>query len=158
MTDQETRSEKQWRLKPTRMHQGPARIRYWYVIPEVGTPYEALFEPEYWAARHKDFAIGDMVRIEPDEGNYTADLRVMSTGIGGVVVQEYYKKEWAGSEAPESLLDFFEVKFAGPHHKFRIQRKADKHVVHKGFENEAAANRWMTANEEQLRRNKPEAA
>lgn len=139
-------------LKPSRLHQGEAKILTWYAVIEENTPYEALFEPTFWASHAKDLDRGHWIVCEPDEGHYTAKLRVMSTGVGGVCVEEYYKKEWGKEEAPLSLLGDYEVKWAGPQHKWRVMRTKDNHVAAKGFENEAAANKWLADNIDQLQR------
>lgn len=145
-----TRGENRFFLKPSRLHQGEARIRYWYAIIEEGTPYEAVFKPEFWASHKHQFEIGDFIRCEPDEGHYTADLRVMSVGLGGVKVEEFVKKDWKVADAPLSLMTDYKVKFAGPHHKWRVERKTDKHIEATGFQNEAEANRWLATNAKKL--------
>lgn len=152
-----TRDIKQFHLKPSRLHQGEARIRYWYAIIEEGTPYEALFTPQFWASHKHLIEMGDWIRVEPDEGHYTADLRVMSVGVGGIKVEEYIKKDWKTSDAPLSLLSDYKVKFAGPHHKWRIERRSDKHVEATGFANEAEANRWLATNAKKLQQETPAA-
>lgn len=151
MLENQTKPDpKSFNLKPSRLHQGEARIRYWYAIIEEGTPYEALFTPTFWASHAHQIEMGDMIRCEPDEGHYTADLRVQSVGLGGIKVEEYYKKDWKVADAPLSLMTDYKVEYAGPHHKWRVTRKADKHVEAKGFTNEAEANRWLATNAKRL--------
>ena len=141
-----------YRLKPTRLEVGfeGTRVRCWFAVPEEGTPYAELFKPSYWEIHAAKFHIGDMIRVEPDEGHYMADLRVMSTGIGGVRVQEYYRKDWETAEIPNSLASHYRVKYAGPHHKWRVERKSDGHIVQPGFANENDGNRWLANNIRQL--------
>ena len=142
----ETRPAPIFKLKQSRLHTGEARIRWWFAIPEEGTPYDELFNPVYWDVHAYKFAPGDFIRVEPDEGTYTADLKVIGTGVGGVRVAEYYKKEWVKTEAPPSLASQYRVRYAGPHHRWRIERLVDNHIEQAGFENEAAANSWLAAN------------
>ena len=134
------------KLKQSRLHMGEARLRWWFAEIEEGTPYESLFEPAYWDVHGYKFGIGDFIHAEPDEGHYTAQLRIVSAGAGGIRVQEFYKKDWKKVEAPASLTDRYRVKFAGPHHKWRIERLADGHVEQAGFPSEAAANIWLGEN------------
>lgn len=134
------------KMKPSRFHLGESRIRYWYVIPEVSTPYEALFDPIYWDAVKHKLAIGDFIRVEPDEGHYTADLKVTSSGFGGIQVAEFYKKDWQKVEMPKKLSSLYETKYAGPHHKWRVERVADGAIMEKGFESDAEANKWLSVN------------
>lgn len=136
------------KLKQTRLHLGESRIRWWFAVPEEGTPYEALFDPVYWDVHGFKFAHGDFIRVMPDEGHYTADLMVVGTGTGGVRVAEYFKKVWADSAtaSSEPLISQYRVKYAGPHHKWRVERIADNHVEQAHFENETAANQWLADN------------
>lgn len=141
-----------FKLKPSRLHSGEAKIRYWYAIPEEGTPYEELFKATYWDSHRHLLAIGDFIRVEPDEGHYTADLKVVSAGIGGILVAEFYKKDWAKVAAPLSLSSVYKTKYAGPHHRWRVERIADGHVEQTGFTSESDANRWLSANSKSLER------
>lgn len=134
------------KLKPTRLHLGEAKIRTWFAEIEEGTPYEALFSPVYWDVHGYKFRPGDFIRVKPDDGSYTADLEVVGVGVGGVRVEEYYKKEWKKVEAPATLLSQYLVKYAGPHHRYRVERIADKHIEQAGFETETAANQWLAEN------------
>lgn len=134
------------KLKQSRLHLGEAKIRTWFAEIEEGTPYDALFSPVYWDVHGYKFMVGDFIRAEPDDGSYTADLKVVGAGIGGVRIEEYYKKDWRKVEAPATLLSQYRVKFAGPHHRWRVERIADSHVEHSGFDNEGAANMWLAEN------------
>jgi hypothetical protein len=136
-----------FKLKPTRLHQGESKIRTWYAVIEEGTPYDEIFNPIYWDNHAAKFAIGDWIRITDDESTYDAELKVVSTGVGGVRVSEYFKKVWAkGSPKPEVLSSQYEVKWGGPQHKWRIVRVSDNHVESHSYESEADANKWLTAN------------
>jgi hypothetical protein len=132
--------------KPTRLHIGEAKIRTWFAEIEEGTPYEALFDPIYWDVHGYKFQPGDFIRVEPDDGAYTADLKVVGVGVGGVRVEEFYKKDWRKIDAPATLLSQYRVKFAGPHHRWRVERIADGHVEQAGFQSETDANVWLAEN------------
>lgn len=144
--DKKARPNPVLKLKPTRLHLGEAKIRTWFAEIEEGTPYEELFSPVYWDVHAPKFNIGDFIRVQPDDGSYTADLMVVGKGVGGVRIEEYYKKDWKKVEAPATLLSQYRVKWGGPHHKWRIERIADSHVEQSGFENETAANMWLAEN------------
>jgi len=145
-------------MKSSRMHMGEAKIRWWYAVPEQGTPYERILEPTFWNSQRDKLQIGDFIMVEPDEGHYTAELKVQSVGIGGVRVAEYYKKPWATVAAPASIAESYRVKFAGPHHKWRVERIEDGHVEQAGFTSESDANRWLIDNTAALSRNTVKAA
>lgn len=145
-----------YKLKQSRMQLGleGIRMRIWFVVPEAGTPYGALFDPAYWEPVRHMLSIGDFLRIEPDEQHYTADLKVLSTGAGGVQTAEYFRKEWPKVEMPAALTSRYRVRHAGPHHRWRIERISDGHVEQSGFVSEAEAHKWLTANIKALEQRK----
>lgn len=134
------------KLKQTRLHLGEAKIRTWFAEIEEGTPYDELFNPVYWDVHGYKFSVGDFIRVEPDDGSYTADLKVVGAGVGGVRVEEYYKKDWNKVEAPATLLSQYRVRFAGPHHRWRVERIEDGHIEQANFETETSANMWLAEN------------
>jgi hypothetical protein len=144
---EKAKPEKLHKLKPTRLHLGEAKIRTWAAEIEEGTPYEALLSPVYWDVHSYKFAMYDEIRCIPDEGNYIAWLVVIGTGgVGGTRLQEIRKIEIGKVEQSSSLSEQFVVRYAGPHHKWRVERKADKNVEQSGFENEVAASQWLADN------------
>lgn len=134
------------KLKPNRLHQGEAKIQWWVAEIEEGTPYESLFDPVYWD--NHGYKLQPRVRIlcEPDEGHYEAELKVIGNGVGGVRVVEIRKNDF-GKVAPVAVIaDQFRAKYAGPHHKWRIERIADNHIEQAGFASEQDALGWLAAN------------
>jgi hypothetical protein len=142
------------KLKQSRLEMGESRIRYWFAMPEEGTPYKMLFDPIYWDIHAHQFAPWDFIRVIPDEKSYIAELVVTGTGIGGVRITEVWKKELSTGEAPADLLSMYRVHHAGPYHKWRVERREDKHIEQYGFETEKEAQEWLAANFKALGRPK----
>lgn len=142
----EKKKELIYKLKQSRLHMGESRIRWWFAVVEEGTPYEELFKPEYWDVHSYKFAIGDMIDCVPDEGSYRAWLEVVGAGVGGIRVEEFYKKDRGKIASPASLTSQYRVKWAGQHHKFRIERISDGNIEASGYASEAEANAWLSAN------------
>lgn len=139
--------KKVYKLKPTRLHLGEAKIRQWAAEIEEGTPYEALFDATYWDVHGYKFAMYDEIRCIPDEGNYIAWLVVTGTGgVGGTRVQEISKIAIGATQQAPTLASQYRIKFAGPHHKWRVERIADSHVEATNFENEVSAQQWLADN------------
>ncbi len=134
------------KLKPNRLHQGEARILWWYAEIEEGTPYEALFNPVFWDNHGYKLRIGNRILAEPDEGHYEAEFKVVGNGVGGVRIVEIRKHDFAKAPAVPLIADQFRVKFAGPHHKWRVERVEDSHVEQSGFGSEAEASVWLAEN------------
>ena len=143
---EKTQREIIYKLKQSRLHAGESRIRWWFAVVEEGTPYAELFKPAYWDVHGYKFAIGDMIDCVPDEGHYRAWLEVVGVGVGGLRVEEFLKKDRSAIAAPASLLSQYRVKWAGPHHKHRVERISDSHIEASGFASEAEANTWLSAN------------
>jgi hypothetical protein len=142
---------KDYKLKTSRVHIGESKIRWWEAYPEEGTPYKELFKPEYWSFNDFKFENDDMIRVIPDEHNYMAWLWVVSAGTGGTKVIEVMKKDLPKDAVePVSVKELFEVKWAGPHHKYRVQRKSDDHIERANFGSEAEANTWLAENTKAL--------
>jgi hypothetical protein len=141
------KAKTEYKLKQSRMHQGESRIRKWVVNPEQDTPYAALFDPMYWSPNEYMFEVGDFIQVIPDERSYIAELWVIEKGIGGVLVHELSKVDITLKAAEGiSMFDNYRVKFAGPHHKWRIERIMDNHVAKTGFSTEGEANKWLGLN------------
>ena len=134
------------KLKPTRMHPGEARILWWFAEIEEGTPYAALFDPVYWDNHGYKLKTGHRILAQPDEGHYEAEFLVVGNGVGGVRVVEIRKTDLSKVEPSPLIADQFRVKYAGPHHRWRVERVADNYVEQSGFGSEADANIWLAEN------------
>lgn len=134
------------KLKPNRLHQGEAKIQWWVAEIEEGTPYGALFDPVFWD--NHGYKLVPRVRIlcEPDEGHYEAELKVIGNGVGGVRVVEIRKSDFSKVEPLQVIADQFRAKYAGPHHRWRVERVSDGHVEQPGFASEQDALTWLAAN------------
>ena len=141
----------EYKVKDSRFRPLEHSQAVWFVYVEEGTPYKALFQPSYWSFVQDKLQPGAMIRVFPDEGSYMADLVVRAIGVGGVKVSEYFKREFADEgQMPASLMSLYLVKYAGPYHKWRVERKSDGAVIQTGFENEGTANAWLATNVKSL--------
>lgn len=147
-----------YKLKQTRLHAGESKIRWWYAEIEEGTPYKKLFDPIYWDVHGYKFQIGDFIMCEPDEGDYSATLRVRSIGVGGIRIVEHAKVEYEKRDMPVSLSSQYEVKFKGSHNKYCVIRLVDKHTESSGHPTESDANRWLADNLKALSKSLPKAS
>jgi hypothetical protein len=119
-----------------------------HVVLERGTPYEAVFEPSFWAniATKAKLQPGQSVRVVNDELTLFADLVVLDCGRNWATMAEYYKRtldELVRSRPPLREQQRHAVGFAGPIDKWRIVR-ADNQVIRAGFESENAAQAYLS--------------
>lgn len=115
-----------------------------YVVLERGTPYEAVFEPSFWAsiAAKAKFQPGQSLRVVNDELTIFADLVVLDCGRNWATMAEFQKRtldELVKSRPPLKQQQRHKVEYAGPIDKYRIIRD-DNQVIKAGFESDHQAN------------------
>lgn len=100
------------------------------IVPEDGTPYEALFEPSYWAHVAEKMKPFDRVEVRAEDGSYYAELIVLASERLAARVAEIVKVDL---EVPEQEINSeYKVKWKGPQHKWAVVRISDGETVHKG--------------------------
>lgn len=130
-----------------------ARTYYVYTV-EAKTPYEALFEPAYWAhiCSEKGLRAYDVIEVRTDEGLYFAQLLVLqadrlSARVAEIAYADLTKARASQATAASSGV---RIRYAGPHHKWRIERVSDSAVIQHGFADEISAQVWMADNRKSL--------
>lgn len=114
----------------------------WYVTPEPNTPLDALLEPKYWAHVSAKFRPRDRIEVDAEDGSYFAELIVADAGRLFAKVNLLRKYELTPVEMKEISPDF-EVRWAGPHAKWRVVRKSDRGLIKEGFENRQEAEMYL---------------
>ena len=120
----------------------------WRVVLEQGTTIDEIKEPKFWAhVASKLRQFDDITAIE-ESGAFRADLMVTAcqrTWATVVVLglHKLHEGEVVAAAQPQPEAEF-SVGFAGPHHKWRVVRKSDNEVLHKGAQTEAEANTWLS--------------
>lgn len=105
---------------------------YAVVLPAADTLEEAL-KPEYWAHVASKLRQGDTIRIMPEDGSYYAEALVRATGTGFAKVELLRHIPFDETDA-DQVPDTIEVKWGGPHDKWRIIRRSDGHVLARGLD------------------------
>lgn len=114
----------------------------WDVVPDTGTPFEALLQPDYWVHIAKYLKPWSRIEVRAEDGSYFAELIVRESGRLFAVVDVLRKVELGKAKTPAVTDPEFTVEYAGPHHKWRVIRSKDKTVMEKGFETKEAAELW----------------
>jgi len=116
---------------------------YSVVIPETDT-LEDCQKPEYWAHVASKLRAGDEIRIVNDQSSLYARLYVLEAGNiwAKVAVIETAELSAAAPVSGDGVK--IEVKFAGPHHRWRVTRLAggNREILQANFETEDAAKVW----------------
>ncbi len=153
-----------------------ARLRF-AITPE---PYESLadvLKTEYWVHVAGMLRPQSIIEVVPQDGSYYAELFVHSCDktfatvrLLRVVVLDEEQMVSAQKAAKEAMATSGKkgekpipeadkgtehyVDWAGPQHKGRVIRTADKQVIKEGFATKKEAYIWMLQHEETLAKNK----
>jgi hypothetical protein len=121
------------RLTPNRFSLAETRRNIWQIIPEDGTPYELLFDKDYWAAMASKLRPFDRIEVLADDGSFWAELLVLMATKTQAAVMELRKIDISTKEVAQ-VEEKFAVKWRGPHRKWSVIRSADSSIVRSGFE------------------------
>ena len=112
----------------------------WSAVVEAGTAFDQVKDdPAFWSHVQRFVRVGDIIHVRADDGAYYARLYVRATGAQGLTVEVLEYHDFSKLKTVSDDDAEFDVEWAGPHHKFRIVRKADKAVVQSGFDTKPAA-------------------
>lgn len=115
-------------LQPARLKNAENERQQHFVVPEHGTPFDALLDPAYWAHVSMKFRPCDLIEVHAEDGSYYARLLVRDAGklYAKVAKLEYVELDKVEVlQAAGKILDGHEVKWRGPLHKWCVVRGAD---------------------------------
>ena len=116
----------------------PARRNIWQIVPEDNTPYELLFDKDYWGVMASKLRPFDHIEVLADDGSFWAELLVLMATKTQATVMELRKIEISTKEGAP-VEEKFAVKWRGPHSKWSVIRMADGSVVKQGFDDADSA-------------------
>lgn len=120
------------------------------IVPEAGTPWESILQPEYLAniTRLKS---GDIIEVRPEDSSYYAELFVLAKGRNWAtvaVLREPVKLIPAG-RAPSSVAAY-EAVFKGSLALWCVIRLSDNTMMKDRLPTEADARAWIVQLERSL--------
>lgn len=130
-------------LQPARMKFAEHERNQWFVVPETGTPFEALLDPSVWAHVAHKMKPCDEIIVHAEDGEYYGKLLVQDAGrlyakVAPIAYVELHKLEVLQGGGGS---DGYEVKWRGPMHKWCVLRGKD---VLKDSMTKADAERWRS--------------
>lgn len=109
----------------------------------IGTTFEEILAPEYWAHNAGKFTSRDEVTVRCEDGLWYGKLLVKSVEKNGVVMEVLLYKDMAGTEeTPASAHPTFAITWRGPKCRFSVVRISDKGLVKDGFATREDAVKW----------------
>lgn len=117
----------------------------WVADPESKTPFDAVLEPQYWAHVSAKMRPYDEVIVRAEDGSYYARLLVQDAGrlFAKVAVIEKYDLTAVEVGGLDAVPSGHEIKFAGPHAKWRVVRLSDRAPLKDKFETKGQAQQWL---------------
>jgi hypothetical protein len=113
-----------------------------YIVLPRGTPYEAVFEPSFFANVASKLKRGHTVYVTDDELSFTSKMLIVDGGANFSVLAEVYKRttaEMMQGRPPVKEMMSYDVGWGGPIDRWRIIRTSDRAVIIKNIESEAEA-------------------
>lgn len=141
---------KQRAVHPTRFRVAEGARNTWNVIPEIGTPLEAVLESGYWVNNAAKLRPHDRIEVDAEDGSWTATLFVRSTSKLGAVVSLLTEHKFDPMDA-KPAFDDYRVVWKGPIHKHAVVRASDEKTILQGsFDSKEAALGWLAVNAKSL--------
>ena len=115
-------------LASNRLHLAEHRRNIFDVVPEHGTPFDALMDSGYWAHVSAKLKPGDRIEVRAEDGSYYAELIVQDAGrlYAKVAVLTHVKLDAVEVKEGGLSLDGYEVAWKGPQLKWCVLRGKDR--------------------------------
>ena len=129
-------------LAPTRLHLSEEKSNKFFVVPEAGTPFEALLNDSYWAHVSAKMKPQSQIEVWAEDGSYYAELLVLDAGklYAKVATKVHIKLDAIEVKEGGLMVEGYEVKWQGPHLKWCVLRGKDR--LKDGMD-KASAIHWM---------------
>lgn len=121
----------------------------WSIVPERGTPFEAVLDPSYWAFVAERLRAADRIEVHAEDGSYFGELIVREADQLFANVAVLRMVEFPPHESSEPLPDFF-VSWRGPHYRHCVVRLKDGAILKTNFDSKDAAMAWLAGNVKML--------
>lgn len=118
--------------------------------PEKGVTLDDMKEPSYWGHIANRLKPNDRIEAVAEDGEFFVEFIVMACGTQWAKVVMLRHVELNGVEEGTDRFDETQVGFeqydimwGGNNDKFRVVRKDDNEIVHKGSITKVAAQQWL---------------
>lgn len=119
----------------------------WSAVPPSGTALDDVLAPAYWVHVQSKLTVGDRIEVSPESGEWMAELLVRAVSANGPVLAVLMKHDFTKATGePGTWGKDYEVKYANNNLKWRVIRKADKHVLVDKLPTREAGDAWLTEN------------
>ena len=142
----EAKIESRQPVIPTRMQLAEQVRNIWCLTVPVGTTVQDMLNPGYWAHLARQLQPGDRIEVEPDDGSYFAELRVLDSGNQYAKVMALREVKLEAIEPSASVsVPGHTVEWSGRHTKWRVIRESDRKVLKDGLASKADGYGWLSS-------------
>lgn len=124
-------------LPEARFSQAAYATNRWSVTFDPATPYERMFEPDFWSHVGRKLRIGDIIEVHAEDTTWYAELYVVAAHRLSAKVVELRKCALVHQAEVLPASSPLTVKWRGPHARYCVMR--GEHVVAEKFQSEAEA-------------------
>jgi hypothetical protein len=109
----------------------------WSVTFDPNTPYERMFEPDFWSHVGRKLRIGDIIEVHAEDTTWFAELYVVAAHRLSAKVVLLRKVDLAPASEVAAPASPLSVKYRGPHARYCVMR--GENVIAEKFQTEAEA-------------------
>lgn len=130
-------------LPEARFSQAAYATNRWSVTIDPTTPYDRMFEPDFWSHVGRKLRIGDIIEVHAEDTTWYAELYVVAAHRLSAKVVLLRKVDLAAAQEVLAEASRVEeatrlyVKYRGPHVRYCVMR--GENVVAEKFQTEAEA-------------------
>ena len=124
-------------LPENRFSQASYATNRWSVTIDPNTPYDRMFEPEYWSHVARKLRIGDIIEVHAEDTTWFAELYVVAAHRLSAKVVLLRKCDLAATKEVAAEASPLTVKYRGPHARYCVMR--GETVISDRFQTEAEA-------------------
>lgn len=136
-------------LAPGRFGLGEHVRNWWVASIEKDTQEDALLDPAFWANFAVKMRPYDIIEARKDDGTYWAMFLVLGCDRTYAKIHKLYETSLSSRDV-SLIQDKFLVEWGSPTHKYRVIRKNDGAVLHKGCDRKADAEAWLEENRQAI--------
>jgi hypothetical protein len=109
----------------------------WSVTFDPSTPYERMFEPDFWSHVGRKLRIGDIIEVHAEDTTWYVELYVVAAHRLSAKVVFLRRVDLAPAAEVAAPASPLSVKYRGPHARYCVMR--GENVIAEKFQTEAEA-------------------
>jgi hypothetical protein len=129
-------------LNPSRLKGAEFQRAVWTVTVEDDVKKDDLLIDQFWAHVAHKFRQYDKIEVRTDDARFFAELLVIAAerNWAKVIFTNFVEIKQNQKDEPESP---YEIAHKGPHMKFCVIRKSDRHMLKEGCQTRKEASEWL---------------